>query len=81
MNWFWLNIPLGAVFFIAMAGIPFWMVITHPDRSPASAGATGKGTRAQTGNVAVAGIPDRPIGPAQICDQRELVGASARDLG
>lgn len=35
MNWFWLNIPLAAVFFGGSAGIPLWLVVRHPDRSPA----------------------------------------------
>jgi hypothetical protein len=29
--WFWLNIPLGAVIFLAIVGIPLWLVIKHPD--------------------------------------------------
>ncbi len=31
MSWFWVNIPLAAVFFTAMVGIPLWIVIKHPD--------------------------------------------------
>src|SRR5260370_38558666 len=27
MNWFWLNIPLGALIFLAVVGIPAWLVI------------------------------------------------------
>ncbi len=80
MNWFWLNIPLGAVFFLAMAGIPLWMVIRHPDYRPASTDAAGKRATAQAGTVTVAGT-DRPAVPGEICDRRELVGASARDRG
>jgi hypothetical protein len=34
MNWIWLNMPLGALIFLAMAGIPLWMVIRHPDTGP-----------------------------------------------
>jgi hypothetical protein len=30
-TWFWLNIPLCAVIFSAMVGIPMWMVIKRPD--------------------------------------------------
>jgi hypothetical protein len=30
-TWFWLNIPVGAVLFAAMVGIPLWLVIKHPD--------------------------------------------------
>ena len=32
-NWFWLNIPLMAVFFLATAGIPLWLVLKRPDWS------------------------------------------------
>ena len=32
--WFWLNIPLAALFFTATAGIPMRMVIKHPDAAP-----------------------------------------------
>lgn len=34
MNWFWLNVPLMAVFFLAMTGVPLWLVFKHPDSSP-----------------------------------------------
>ena len=37
MSWFWLNIPIGAVFFLAITGLPLWMVIRHPDHGPAAA--------------------------------------------
>jgi len=30
-SWFWLDIPLCAVIFSAMVGIPMWMVIKRPD--------------------------------------------------
>jgi hypothetical protein len=33
-TWFWLNIPIGAVLFVAMVGIPLWLVIKHPDTGP-----------------------------------------------
>jgi hypothetical protein len=36
VNWLWLNIPLMAVFFIAMTGIPLWLVWKHPDLGPAA---------------------------------------------
>ena len=38
MNWFWLNIPLAALFFLAWTVIPLWMVIKHPDTGPPSPG-------------------------------------------
>ena len=34
MNWFMLNMPLAAAFVGAWVGIPFWMVIKHPDTGP-----------------------------------------------
>ena len=51
MTWFWLNIPLGALFFLAIAGIPLWMVIRHPDYRLASTNATGKSATAHAGTV------------------------------
>jgi hypothetical protein len=30
-TWVWLNLALGAVFVLAIAGVPLWMVIKHPD--------------------------------------------------
>jgi hypothetical protein len=39
-TWFWLNIPLAAVIFLAVTGIPLWMAFKHPDerRAPAMPG-------------------------------------------
>jgi hypothetical protein len=34
MAWFWLNIPLCALIFGAVCGIPVWLVIKHPDTAP-----------------------------------------------
>jgi len=34
MNWFWINVPLMAVFFLAIAGIPLWLVFKYPDTAP-----------------------------------------------
>jgi hypothetical protein len=34
MNWIWLNAPLGALITLAVAGIPLWMLIKHPDAGP-----------------------------------------------
>jgi hypothetical protein len=31
MNWFWLNVPAGILFVAAWSGIPFWLVLKHPD--------------------------------------------------
>jgi hypothetical protein len=32
-SWFWLNVPLMAVFFLATAGIPLWLVLRLPAHS------------------------------------------------
>jgi hypothetical protein len=37
VNWLWLNIPLMAAFFMAMTGIPLWLVFKHPDQERKSA--------------------------------------------
>ena len=34
MTWFWLNIPLAVLFFLAWTLIPLWMVLRHPDAGP-----------------------------------------------
>ena len=36
MNWFWANVPLMVVFFAAIAGIPMWLSLRHPDTGPAT---------------------------------------------
>lgn len=41
-TWFWLNIPLRAVIFSAMAGIPLWMVIKRPDTGHEAAATKGR---------------------------------------
>jgi len=35
MNWFWLNVPLMAMFFLATTGIPLWLVLRRPETRPA----------------------------------------------
>jgi hypothetical protein len=42
VNWLWLNIPLMAVFFLAAAGIPLWLVLRRPDFGAARAGQAGQ---------------------------------------
>jgi hypothetical protein len=81
MTWFWLNIPLGALFFLAISGIPSWMVIRHPDDRPASADAAGRSATGRAGSVMAAGMTQRPGDPAQTRHGRELAGAFAGDRG
>lgn len=38
MAWFWLNIPLMALIFGAVCGIPVWLVHKHPDTVPSPIG-------------------------------------------
>jgi len=33
-SWFWLNVPLMALIFAAVCGIPLWLVFRHPDSGP-----------------------------------------------
>jgi hypothetical protein len=42
VNWLWLNLPLMAVFFVAVAGIPLWLVLRRPDFGPQPAGRPGQ---------------------------------------
>lgn len=34
MIWFWMNIPLAVLCFLAWTLIPLWMVFKHPDTGP-----------------------------------------------
>jgi hypothetical protein len=37
VNWFWLNMPLAAAFFVAWTGVPLWLLLKkRPDRVPAA---------------------------------------------
>jgi len=42
MNWFWLNIPLATVIFLAMSLIPLWLVIKRPDARTHASGLSGR---------------------------------------
>jgi hypothetical protein len=50
MSWFWLNIPLATLFFLAWTLIPLWLVFKHPEPGP----------RALTGVQAPAGKGSSP---------------------
>lgn len=76
MSWFWLNIPLGVVFFLAVSGIPLWLVLKHPD---APAPETPKPVPVRR-HVAVTGVsPTAPreseIGADSGAEQGVLTGA------
>jgi hypothetical protein len=53
MSWALLNLPLAGLIFLAVAGIPLWIVIRHPDAGPRPAA----GLAAQAGRLAVAARP------------------------
>jgi hypothetical protein len=61
MAWFWLNIPLCALIFGAVCGIPVWLVIKHPDAAPLPA--DGSDTIAQARAFTLA-APDTVARPA-----------------
>jgi hypothetical protein len=61
MSWFWLNIPLATLFFLAWTLIPLWLVLKHPEPGP----------RALTGAPAPAGTRQRaarPVEAARLAD-------------
>ena len=60
MLWFWLSIPLAAVFFGAWYGIPMWMILTRADWGPQPAA----GDRLQTAGPEHAAVLDRDEHPA-----------------
>lgn len=78
MNWLWLNVPLGSLIFLAVAGIPMWLVIKRPDTrldpaSPrraalAAARVPAPAHVASGPRVGMAGRPRRPEGtrPANV---------------
>ena len=47
-TWLWLNILWGALFVLAIVGVPLWLVITRPDAGPQETPASrGRGPRTQ----------------------------------
>lgn len=61
MAWFWLNIPLCALIFGAVCGIPVWLVIKHPDTAALPIGESD--TAPQSRPVALA-APSTVVHPA-----------------
>ena len=39
MTWLWVNVPLMVLFVGLWVGIPTWLVLKHPDRTPTLAAA------------------------------------------
>ncbi|MGD0683707.1 MAG: hypothetical protein ABSA03_01200 [Streptosporangiaceae bacterium] len=71
MNWFWLNIPLATVIFLAMSLIPLWLVIKRPDARTHASGPS----RRVIGRPAAVAIPV-PVESAALAAARlETAGA------
>jgi hypothetical protein len=67
MAWFWLNIPLCAVIFALVVGVPLWMVIRHPDAGTVAAEAdrgAGEGASVRAATAASAGVTRAEAEPA-----------------
>jgi hypothetical protein len=70
MAWIWLNIGVCAPIFLAVAGIPLWMVIRHPDTSPAFATHSAHGGLASTKTPSVACLTRGPVSETAEVSQR-----------
>ena len=70
MSWFWLNVPLDAAFFLAVVGIPAWLVLRRPDSGPAVA--------AQRGRPVLVPVLARPARQAGGDRQANSLAGSAR---
>jgi hypothetical protein len=71
MNWFWLNIPLAAVIFLAMSLIPLWLVIKRPDARTHASGPS----RRVIGSPAAVAVPVPVDSAALSADRLETAGA------
>jgi hypothetical protein len=67
MSCVWLNIPLGVLVVLAIAGIPMWLVIKHPDARPSLASAVPP----EPAGPGSAGVPQ----PARRQSQQQLVAS------
>ncbi len=60
MAWTWLNIPLMALIFGAVCGIPVWLVIKHPDTVPMPIGGSDTVPQARPVALVAPGTAVRP---------------------
>lgn len=82
MSWFWLNIPLAAVFVAAWVGIPLWMVLRHPSWSSEPAARYGNPgpepamavIQGRAGTATASQAPGEPGRPEQPIRRRVLAG-------
>jgi hypothetical protein len=77
VNWLWINIPLMAVFFLAMTGIPLWLVFRHPDRGPIEAVAN---SQAHVGAPAVARSQQSQAHPAVVAARQTAARAETAPM-
>jgi hypothetical protein len=73
MNWFWINMPLAAVFFLAITGIPLWLTIKRPDTGPQTSARPRVAPRAAAPARQAAAVPVASV--AEAPRSRDLVGA------
>lgn len=79
MTWFWINIPLAAMFFIAMTAIPLWLTLRRPDTGPNAVATPARAPRTHAARrTASAHSPAEQVWLAEISDARvlELAGAA-----
>jgi hypothetical protein len=85
-TWFWLNVPLCALFFVALIGIPLWMVVRRPDQRPtpdprpAPAERPASAERATIQHSARYGLQGRTEAPGVSAGQLAGVASSGGDL-
>jgi hypothetical protein len=60
MAWLWLTIGIGAPIFLAITGIPLWMMIRYPDTGAAFATCPAQGGPAPAATPGVAFPTRRP---------------------
>ena len=51
--WLWVDLSLGALFVLAIVGIPLWIVVKRPDTGPDTAAAPAWRSHAAQGAMAV----------------------------
>ena len=91
-TWFWLNVPLCALFFVALIGIPLWMVVRRPDERqtpdprpasaprPAPAERTASAERVAIQHSPRYGLQGRTEAPGVSAGQLAVVASSGGDL-
>jgi len=62
-TWMWLNLSLGALFVLAVVGIPLWLVIARPDTGPQRAPASSGRSRRMSGSRRTS---SQALGPATV---------------